>query len=53
MTVLYGIPNCDTVKKARTWLETHGVAFAFADFKKQRPLPFLFFYFGGKLDIDV
>ena len=31
---LYGIPNCDTVKKARVWLETHGVAFAFHDYKK-------------------
>ena len=33
-TVVYGIPNCDTVKKARTWLEEHGVAFEFHDFKK-------------------
>jgi arsenate reductase len=33
-TVVYGIPNCDTVKKARTWLESHGVAFEFHDFKK-------------------
>ena len=32
--VVYGIPNCDTVKKARTWLESHGVAFEFHDFKK-------------------
>lgn len=31
---LYGIPNCDTVKKARTWLDQHGVAFAFHDYKK-------------------
>nr|WP_315597513.1 arsenate reductase [uncultured Cupriavidus sp.] len=36
MTVLlYGIPNCDTVKKARTWLESNGVAYTFHDFKKQ------------------
>lgn len=35
MTTLYGIPNCDTVKKARTWLSEHGVAHAFHDFKKQ------------------
>ena len=33
-TVVYGIPNCDTVKKARTWLETRGVPFEFHDFKK-------------------
>jgi Spx/MgsR family transcriptional regulator len=32
---LYGIPNCDTVKKARAWLAEHGVAVTFHDFKKQ------------------
>ena len=31
---LYGIPNCDTVKKARDWLDQHGVAFVFHDYKK-------------------
>jgi arsenate reductase len=36
MTItLYGIPNCDTVKKARTWLLAHNVDFTFHDFKKQ------------------
>lgn len=33
--ILYGIPNCGTVKKARAWLETHGIEYAFHDFKKQ------------------
>jgi arsenate reductase len=32
---LYGIPNCDTVKKARAWLAGEGVDHAFHDFKKQ------------------
>jgi Spx/MgsR family transcriptional regulator len=32
---LYGIPNCDTVKKARAWLDARGVAYAFHDFRKQ------------------
>jgi arsenate reductase len=32
---LYGIPNCDTVRKARAWLAEHGVAHVFHDFKKQ------------------
>ena len=32
---LYGIPNCDTVKKARAWLSARGVQYAFHDFKKQ------------------
>ena len=31
---LYGIPNCDTVKRARAWLSTHGVVATFHDFKK-------------------
>jgi len=31
---LYGIPNCDTVKKARVWLDQNGVAYAFHDYKK-------------------
>ena len=34
-TTLYGIPNCDTVKKARTWLDRHGVEYRFHDFKKE------------------
>ena len=34
-TTLYGIPNCDTVKKARTWLLDNGHEVAFHDFKKQ------------------
>lgn len=31
---LYGIPNCDTVKKARTWLEQENIDFRFHDFRK-------------------
>ncbi len=34
ITILYGIPNCDTVKRARAWLMEHGVAHEFHDFKK-------------------
>lgn len=35
MTItLYGIPNCDTVKKARAWLQANGVDAQFVDFKK-------------------
>lgn len=32
---LYGIPNCGTVKKARTFLAERGIAYDFHDFKKQ------------------
>ncbi len=35
MITLYGIPNCDTVKRARAWLDAHDVGYAFHDFKKQ------------------
>lgn len=32
---IYGIPNCSTVKKARTWLTDNGFEYEFHDFKKQ------------------
>lgn len=32
--ILYGIPNCDTIKKARAWLAGHGVTYRFHDFRK-------------------
>mgnify|MGYP001356999462 CR=1 FL=1 len=31
--VLYGIRNCDTMKKARAWLDAHAIAYAFHDYK--------------------
>jgi arsenate reductase (glutaredoxin) len=34
MIILYGIPNCDTVKKARIYLDNRGVAYRFHDYKK-------------------
>ncbi|MBT8427646.1 MAG: ArsC family reductase [Erythrobacter sp.] len=36
MTIhLYGIPNCDTVKKARKWLDANGIDYVFHDYKKE------------------
>lgn len=35
MLQVFGIPNCDTVKKARAWLTAQGIAHAFHDFKKE------------------
>ncbi|EED36699.1 ArsC family protein [Luminiphilus syltensis NOR5-1B] len=35
--VLYGIPNCDTVRKARQWLSQHDIAYQFIDFKSSAP----------------
>jgi arsenate reductase len=34
MMKLYGIPNCNTVKKARDWLDSHKISYEFHDFKK-------------------
>jgi len=34
MTTIYGIKNCDTMKKARAWLDGKGVAYEFHDYKK-------------------
>jgi Spx/MgsR family transcriptional regulator len=31
----YGIPNCDTVKKARAWLDAKGIGYTFRDYKKE------------------
>lgn len=35
MIDFYGIPNCDTVKKARAWLDGRGIAYTFHDYKKE------------------
>ena len=32
---IYGIKNCDTMKKARAWLDKHGVAYGFHDYKTE------------------
>lgn len=43
MVILYGIPNCNTMKKARQWLEEHGIEYRFHNYKKDGVDP-------GKLD---
>lgn len=35
MTTLYGISNCDTVRKTRKWMESNGIDFTFHDFRKE------------------
>jgi len=37
MLTLHGIKNCDTVKKARAWIEAKGVAYRFRDYKAEPP----------------
>lgn len=34
MITMYGIPNCDSVKKARVWLDAQGMDYSFHDYKK-------------------
>lgn len=34
MLTIYGIPNCDTIKRARQWLNERGISYAFHDYKK-------------------
>ncbi len=35
MVTMYGIPNCDTIKKARKWLEAHQIEYRFHDYRKE------------------
>lgn len=50
---LYGIPNCDTVKKARTWLEKNGIDYRFHDFKKAGITPDLVTSWLKQVEWDV
>lgn len=50
MHTLYGIKNCDTVKKARNWLDQHGVVYRFHDFRTDGLTPELLKKFVGQID---
>ena len=49
MITVYGIPNCDSVKKARNWLSDHGAVYVFHDFKKQGLPPDLLAHWASAL----
>lgn len=49
---LYGIPNCDTVKKARTWLDAKGIAYVFHDYKKHGADPARIAQWVAKVGLD-
>lgn len=51
--VLYGIPNCDTVKKARAWLDERGVAYTFHDYKREGAPPALLAGLAAKVGWDA
>lgn len=50
---LYGIPNCDTVKKARVWLDDNKIAFTFHNFKKDGLTSSVVEEWLTKLDLDT
>jgi arsenate reductase len=50
---LYGIKACDTMKKARTWLEAHGVDYAFHDYKAAGAEPALLKRWAGQVGWEV
>ena len=49
MITLYGIPNCDTIKKARRWLDTNNVDYRFHDYRKDGITPALLKTWAGEL----
>ena len=50
MHTLYGIKNCDTVKKARQWLDQNGIAYQFHDFRADGLTPEQLNDFAARLD---
>lgn len=49
---LYGIKNCDTVKKARIWLDAHQIDYRFHDFRVDGVSPALLKHFADQVGID-
>ncbi len=50
MHTLYGIKNCDTVNKARKWLDDNGIAYQFHDFRTEGLTPELLQHFAAQVD---
>lgn len=53
MITVYGIKNCDTVKKATKWLDSQNIAYSFFDFKKETLTAELLNEFVNKSSWDV
>ena len=53
MTILYGITNCATVKKARLWLDENNIAYQFVDFKKTPPTAEQLKYWLASIPLDT
>ena len=53
MYTLYGIKNCDTVKKARLWLDQNGIAYRFHDFRSDGLTPAQLNDFAARTDWNM
>ncbi|NOU22422.1 MAG: ArsC family reductase [Methyloglobulus sp.] len=53
MVVLYGIKSCDTIKKARGWLDTNGIAYQFHDYRVDGLTPEQLQLFSASLSWNV
>lgn len=53
MSIMYGIKNCDTIKKARKWLEAENIDYTFHDYKKEGVDEALFKSWIAELGWDV
>ncbi len=53
MVVIYGIKNCDTVKKARVWLDGHGIDYQFHDYRTDGLTPEHLQQFAAELGWDA
>ena len=52
-TLVFGIKNCDTIKKARRWLESHAIHYEFCDMREQPPSPQMVSNWIDKIGIDT
>ena len=53
MTIVYGIPNCDTIKRARAWLTEQGTPMDQGDWEEPRVQPLAVFLNGAQLDVNA
>ncbi|SJN38951.1 a glutathione-dependent thiol reductase [Vibrio casei] len=53
MLTMYGIPNCDTIKKAKKWLEAEGIEYQFHDYRKDGINEALVSTFFNKFDWEM
>lgn len=53
MITVYGIPNCDTIKRARSWLDANGIPYCFHDYRKDGVDPLMLNAWVEELGFEV